>query len=264
MSERSNVGGFAPDTPTERLETLRRKPESFHQRLTLALCFGAALFVCGATVHADVPAGPAPITSDAVVVRFHSPETGGAARPRYVTARALAYEARLVALELAPDEPDASVTYDDRNVRAALDQIVAEEMLAKLPLEREPDVPTLDRVAELLRDATRERVGGPTAFDRASATEGLGPDEVQAIMRRRARAAMYVDRVIGSVLHPSEEQLREVYRTTAHPYRAKRFDDCHDELTRWIVLERVRAAETAFLQSARARVTIVYTGGIKK
>ena len=29
MSERSNYGGFAPDTPTERLETLRRKPESF-------------------------------------------------------------------------------------------------------------------------------------------------------------------------------------------------------------------------------------------
>ena len=118
MSERSNVGGFAPDTPTERLEPLRRKPESFHQRLTLALCFGAALFVCGATVHADVPAGPAPITSDAVVVRFHSPETGGAARPRYVTARALAYEARLVALELAPDEPDASVTPAPRRARA--------------------------------------------------------------------------------------------------------------------------------------------------
>ncbi|CAN5549177.1 hypothetical protein BH09MYX1_BH09MYX1_64540 [soil metagenome] len=37
-------------------------------------------------------------TTDAVVVRFHSPETGGAARPRYVTARALAYETRLVAL----------------------------------------------------------------------------------------------------------------------------------------------------------------------
>ncbi|CAN5549100.1 hypothetical protein BH09MYX1_BH09MYX1_64530 [soil metagenome] len=132
-------------------------------------------------------------------------------------------------------------------------------MLAKLPLEREPDVPALDKVAELLRQATRERVGGATAFDRASAIEGLAPDEVQAVMRRRARAAMYVDRVIGSVLAPSEEQIREVYRTTAHPYRAKRFDDCREELTRWIVLERVRAAESTFLQGARSRVTVVYT-----
>ncbi len=222
--------------------------------MTGAARIAAAFAVVAALASSDARAD-GPITADAVVVRFHSPETGGAARPRYVTARALAYEARLLALELSPD--DESAAYDDRNVRAALDQIVAEEMLAKLPLEREPDVPTLDRIADLLRDAVRERVGGTTAFDRAAAAEGLGPDEVRAVLRRRARAAMYVDRVIGSVLNPSEEQLREVYRTTAHPYRAKRFDDCRDELTRWIVLERFRAAESTFLQGARARVTIV-------
>lgn len=219
--------------------------------LGLALALGA-----GGARAADA------VTVDTVVVRFHAPETGGAARPRYVTARTLAYESRLIALETSPDDEGAA--YDERHVRAALDQIVAEEMLAKLPLEREPDVPTLDRIADTLREAIRERVGGATAFDRAAAAEGLGPDEVRAILRRRARAAMYVDRVIGSVLAPSEEQLREVYRTTAHPYRAKRFDDCRDELTRWIVLERVRSAESTFLQGARARVTVVTIGALTK
>lgn len=214
-----------------------------------------ALFGGAPSARAQDPV--VPIVADEIVARFHSPETGGASRPRYVTARALAYEARLSALEQSPDDPSAA--YDDRNVKSALDQIVAEEMLAKLPLEREPDVPALDKVAATLRQATEERIGGPTAFDRASATEGLLPAEVQTILRRRARAALYVDRVIGSVLNPSEEQVRQIYRTTAHPYRAKRFDDCRDELTRWIVLERLRAAESAFLQTARSRVTLVTT-----
>ncbi|HEX7600432.1 MAG TPA: hypothetical protein VF316_02460, partial [Polyangiaceae bacterium] len=90
----------------------------------------------------------------------------------------------------------------------------------------------------------------------------IASTEVDAMLRRRARAAIYIDRAVGNILGPTEEQLHDVYRTTAHPFRAKRFDDCHDDLARWLVAERFRAAETAFLEGARTRVTIVYVGPI--
>jgi len=229
----------------------------------------AALALVGllaAPARADgTPAPAVAVTADTVVVRFHAPETGGASRPRYVTARTLAFEARLVSLEnaigagmsLESKDPNA---YDDRDVRSALDQIIAEEMLAKLPLDKEPDVATLGRVVDTLREALWQRVGGVANFDKAALHEGIAPVEVDAMLRRRARAAIYIDRAVGNILGPTEEQLREVYRTTAHPFRAQRFDDCKDELSRWLVAERFRAAETAFLEGARTRVTVVYVG----
>ena len=233
-----------------------------------ALAFGltlAGVAVAPAALADGAPTPGVAVTSDTVVVRFHAPETGGASRPRYVTARTLAFEARLVSLEnaigagVSLEGRDANV-YDERDVRTALDQIIAEEMLAKLPLAKEPDVATLGRVVDTLREALRQRVGGVANFDKAALHEGIAPAEVDAMLRRRARAAIYVDRAVGNILGPTEEQLREVYRTTAHPFRAKRFDECKDELSRWLVAERFRAAETAFLEGARTRVTVVYVG----
>jgi hypothetical protein len=228
----------------------------------LALVLSCALSATAAL--ADGAPAPVSITADTVVVRFHAPETGGASRPRYVTARTLAFEARLVALENATAAGvslgDVQGAYDERDVRTALDQIIAEEMLAKLPLDKEPDVATQNRVVDTLREALWQRIGGVAYFEKAALREGIAPTEVDAMLRRRARAAIYIDRAVGNILGPTEEQLHEVYRTTAHPFRAKRFDDCHDELSRWLVAERFRAAETAFLEGARTRVTVVYVG----
>ena len=51
-----------------------------------------------------------------------------------------------------------------------------------------------------------------------------------------------------------KEQLREVFRTSAHPFKNQPFETVRPALTRWFVEERLRAAETTFLQVARARV----------
>jgi len=238
------------------------------KRAVAAFALALALASAGVAFADGAPSTPPPITADTVVVRFHAPETGGAARPRYVTARSLAFEARLVSLEsaigggLSVDAHDAQSTYDERDVRAALDQIIAEEMLAKLPLDKEPDVATLGRVVDTMRQAQQQRVGGAANFEKAALREGIASTEVDAMLRRRARAAIYIDRAVGNILGPTEEQLHDVYRTTAHPFRGKTFEDCHDDLARWLVAERFRAAETAFLEGARTRVTVVYVGPI--
>jgi hypothetical protein len=60
-------------------------------------------------------------------------------------------------------------------------------------------------------------------------------------------------------LQPTDEQLREVYRTSAHPFRGQPFDRIRSALSRWFVIERVRVAETAFFQGARTRVVVIVT-----
>ncbi len=201
-------------------------------------------------------AQPAFVTVDSVVVRYYGAETGGPSRPRFITARQLDYEARLLALE---EDPQAAehVIVQLGHVRAAVEAHVAEDVLASLPLDPEPDPQTLQRVSEMLRVGLEQRAGGKAIFDQAAKLEGISASEVEVMIRRVARAAIYLDRT-SPLLSTSEDELREIYRTANHPYRQHRFDEIRDDLARWLVVERFRAAEQSFLQTARSRLTVIY------
>lgn len=82
---------------------------------------------------------------------------------------------------------------------------------------------------------------------------------MDALVHRAALAVWYLDHAVTPILHPSDEQLRDVFRTSANPYRGQTFENVREALARWFVLERVRVTESAFLQSARSRVKIVMT-----
>ncbi len=213
----------------------------------------AALFAAAPALAQGGDQTPSFVTADSVTVRFFAPDLGGAARPRFVTARQLSFEARLFALE-----EDPSGVVQPRHVRAALDAHVADEMLGALPLESAPDAKAIAQAVETLRGALEQRVGGASAIERAEKLEGITPREVDAMFVRQARAALYIDRALSPILASTEDQLRETYRTTSHPFRSRRFEDARDDLARWITLERFRSAEQAYLQSARARITVVY------
>jgi hypothetical protein len=225
-----------------------------------------------AALSALIAAGPAVAETaptrtvlDRAVARFYAPETGGAARPRFVEQRTLAFEARLEAMAEKPE--GIGDGYQDRHVRAALEHHVGEEVLASLahkliggsPANRRPSDADLARVRQDLADALFERLGGKTQVEAAATAEQLDALELDSILRRQALAAWYLDRAVSPLLQPSDEQLREVYRTSTHPYRGRPFDEIRPELARWFLMERVRAAETAFYQGARTRVVVVVT-----
>jgi hypothetical protein len=200
---------------------------------------------------------------DRVAVRYYASETGGSIRPRFVTERTLAFETRLE-VEAEGTEGPAEGTgsalsgpYPERFVRTALELHVAEELLAALQIQSGLEPPELPTLAKAARDALVERVGGEDALRATAEAEAVGATEIDAILRRKARAAYYLDHDVSPILHPSEEQLREVFRTSAHPFKGKRFEAVHDDLLRWFVAERLRVAETSYLQSARNRVKIV-------
>ncbi len=83
--------------------------------------------------------------------------------------------------------------------------------------------------------------------------------------RRIVRAEAYVDVALQPILSPTEEDVREVFRTDAHPFKGSRLDDpaVRERLVRWLVFERLRQAESSFLQAARSRLKIVNVPGVK-
>lgn len=223
---------------------------------------GALMLVSARGARADTAGKP---FIDRVAVRFFAPETGGPEHPRFVLERTLAFEARLEVM--AGSASGIGDGYQERDVRSALDHDVAEQVLATLgqkliedsPADKRPPQAEIDSVARLINEAEIERLGGRPRLLAAAAAEQLDPSEVDTLLARGAFAAWYLDRMVTPLLHPSDEQLREVYRTTAHPFRGKPFEAAHDALARWFVIDRVRVAESAFLQAARSHLQLIVT-----
>jgi hypothetical protein len=222
------------------------------------------LLVLGVARVASAETAPG-VDVDRAAVRFFAPETGGADHPRFVLERVLAFEARLEQMADSPQGIGDGV--QERDVRNALEHDVAEQVLASLgqkliddsPADKRPPPSEIDAVVRLVSGAQLERLGGRPRVDAAAAAEQLDASEVDAILYRGAFAAWYLDRAVTPLLHPSDEQLRDVYRTAAHPYRGQPFDKIRDALSRWFVIDRVRVADSAFLQAARSHVKIIVT-----
>jgi hypothetical protein len=194
------------------------------------------------------------IVADRVSVRFLSPETGGAAKPRFLTERELAFFTRIEALlEQTPLEPN---DYPERYVRLAVDRLVARSMLAALMIQRGVEPPDLPRLTLEARAELEARLGPPQVLADVMRKEGIEEEELLSFLRDEVRATYYVDRAITPILAVTEDSLRAAFRSMVHPYRREKFDDVRVKLRRWLVVERLRAAELEFLQGARARVKI--------
>jgi hypothetical protein len=190
---------------------------------------------------------------DRVAVRFVSPETGGSAHPRFFTQREIAFVARLEALlEQSPIEGnDIPETY----ARVAIDRLVARTMLASLMIQRGVEPPELLRASHEARGELEARIGETTLASMMKA-EGIEEAELLVLLRDYVRATHYVDRAVTPVLTVTEDQLREAFRATMHPYRGAKFEDVRPRLKRWLVAERMRVAEIEYLQAVRARIRV--------
>jgi hypothetical protein len=186
------------------------------------------------------------------LVRYYAPETGGPQRPRFITERTLAFFARMEAQ--AERNPNV---YEERYVRAAMERYVAEDMLSELVVRRGTEPQDLPRLVQDARSDLCDRLGGCGQLQDALAREGITEAELANHLRRKVRAAAYVDRSITPIFHPAEDEVYEAYRTSLHPYRGLAFSECKTQLSRWLTYEKLRLSELEYLQSARARVRIV-------
>lgn len=220
------------------------------------VCIAAgALLAVTASVSTSVAK---PLIADRAVVRLVAPETGGARSPRFIFQRTLAFEARIEALA-DPDRGGPSADerpYRERHVRAALERHVAETLLASLRIDPEPSERELLRQTEAARRMLVERLGSVSALERAAAAEGIDSRELTSILRRQARASLYLDRMVAPMLTPSEAELRNIHRVVQTPFRDRTFEEVEPALRRWYVGRRLTAALGSFFQNARSRVRI--------
>jgi hypothetical protein len=217
-----------------------------------SLALGLALSSCVATGSLCAE----PVLVDRAVVRFEAPETGGARRPRFVFERELSFEARLEALA----DPDSGALGDlpfrDRHVTAALDRHIAETILGTLRIEPEPTAAELEHQSQLARRMLSDRAGGPAKLDAAREAEGLSEREFGRLLLQKARASLYLDRMVTPMLEPSEAELRSLHKSTNTPFRDAPFDTIRPALLRWYVSRRLNAALASFFENARSRIDV--------
>ena len=132
--------------------------------------------------------------------------------------------------------------YEERDVRAALEHDVAEQMLASLaeklivdsPADKRPALDEVPRIEQQVGAAFSNAWEVGARVDDAAQAEQIDESEVEVLLHRAALAAWYLDRAVTPILHPSEEQLRDVFRTSAHPYRGQTFDGAREALSRLV------------------------------
>ncbi|MBN1608470.1 MAG: hypothetical protein JW940_17695 [Polyangiaceae bacterium] len=217
----------------------------------LALACWAALLLAGRPCAAE------PRLVDRAVVRFVASETGGLRSPQFICERMLAFEARLEALsESRRVLSDRRRPYLEHHVRAAMDRHIAETLLASLAIDPEPSHKELDRQAVAAERMLVQRIGGASALESAAAAEGIDRREVFGMLRRRARASLYLDRMVAPMLVPSTAELERVHLVAPEPLRSQSFSDSRLAVERWYVARQLAEAVMSYYQGARSRVRV--------
>jgi len=200
--------------------------------------------------------GAEPVAVDRAVVRFQAPETGGARRPRFVFERELSFEARLEALSDTDRASLGDEPYRERHVTAALDRHIAETILGALRIDPEPTPAELLQQSQLAHRILSDRAGGEEALDSARRAEGMSEREFARLLAQKARASLYLDRMVTPMLAPSEAELRSLHKSTNTPFRNAPFETIRPALLRWYVSRRLNAALASFYENARSRIDV--------
>ena len=225
--------------------------------VALCLCFGVT-----ASAQAQAPSPPPSQAQDSaggvvdrVVARFSAPEIGGPRSPRFIYERRLAFEARLVALsDRSHKSQDGK--YRERHLRGAMERHIAETLLGGLDIVPAPTSKDVELRVKAARLALLQRIGGQAVLAEAARAEGIEHSEIVHMMRRQARASIYLDRMVTPMLRPSEAELRNVHRGVSTPYSAKPFRQVAGDLRRWYVANRLASALASFYENARSRLRL--------
>jgi hypothetical protein len=232
----------------------------FGVALVSPCCAGVVLTLLMLLLGSDsVAAEQAAAPPDRSVMRFFAPDLGGAPTPQFIFERELAFEARLQALADPDQSKDSPKPYLARHVRSAIERHIAESLLANLRVDPAPSDEELDRQAESARRILSERVGGSPALVAAAKAEGMSEREVTILLRRQARASIYLDRMVAPMLTPTRTELRQVYAVERHPFTQSSFEEIEPLLRNWWIGHRLSDAVEQYFANARQRVVVTLT-----
>lgn len=209
-----------------------------------------------AAAQVSLGAGREPAVVDRVVVRFTAPELGGVNAPSFIFERELAFEARLEALSDPRFTPTELEPYLAVHVRAALERHVAEAILESLRMTPPPSVREIETRVAAAEASLAIEVRGGTLIGRAARVEGLEQREVYRLLQRRARASLYLDRMVAPMLSPSEAELQALHNSGRTPFSRVPYAEVASEMRRWYVSRALRQAVQSYFDGARSRITL--------
>ena len=227
---------------------------SFGARRALLSCLAIA-----GVIGTSAPSTRAAPALDRVVARFSDPEAGDAQSLRFVTMRELILEAWLAAYERAPSATKPA-SFDDKLLRAALERHVIEEVLS----ERLTSAAATLAVGELERATLAARTAEFVAVDgrleqALVAAGGEGPParvELDAVLRRRARAELYLEIAVAPPTVLDEAELRAAHPKAPPLIATKPFEDVAPTLRAYLRSVRLREAAQAYYQAVRTRLRL--------
>ena len=209
---------------------------------------------------AIVPAAAAPSkVIDRVVARFSDPESGqGGGAIRFVMMRELILDAWLVAYERAAPGT-TPVGFDDKQLRTAVERHVIEEVLSERLGDTVPANVIVKRTDEA-RTALGLLVGTGRVEEALAAASGGVPGggvvELASILRRRARAEIYLELAISQPAEVGEADLRAAFAKPPVALVGKTFDEAAPALRIFLRSSRLREASQAYYQAVRGRLKL--------
>ena len=242
-------------------------------RLCLStLCLALTLLYPTGEPKAEPGAPPkGPFRIDRVAVRWHSAATGGIDRPQFVSARKLAFLARLEALV---SDKNVKKGYESKHIRRALQRHITETILANLPVNPEPTAKQIGDYAEDARKVLHRQIIvhqkpkktqlskkdikklGFAYVQRAAIKEGIEGADLDAVLARRARASWYLDKTVAPMLEPSSTQLINLQRSGTTPYTSIGFDQARQALRDWYLTNQLRLALDRYYNTVRTAVKV--------
>jgi hypothetical protein len=232
------------------------------RRLRASIAAVATLVGAAIAIAPGAHAAPAKVL-DRVVARFSDPESGQAAGAiRFVMMRELILDAWLVAFERAAPGT-TPVGFDDKQLRVALERHIIDEVLS----ERLGDTVSQAAIAKRADDARTAlalTVGTGRLEEALSAASGGVPGggavELASILRRRARAEIYLEIAISQPVEISEADLRAAFVKPPPALVGKSFDEGAPALRIYLRSARLREASQAYYQAVRGRLKLEIVG----
>jgi hypothetical protein len=212
----------------------------------------------GVLVSALVTGAPCAAASmmvaDRAVARFSDPEAADVTGAlRFVMMRELVIEAWLVAYERATT---GSPSIDDKTLRLALERHVIEAVLSARPLPTAWEA-KVEREAIDARNAEALAVGGAPRFTellvRATGSSEGGAAELTTILRRRARAQLYLETAVGLGYEPNEGELHALH---GKMLPTEPFDVAAPILRAYLRMTKLREGAQAYHQAVRSKLRL--------
>lgn len=140
-------------------------------------------------------------------------------------------------------------------MRATLDEIVGESLIAREAARVRIAEPSAEEVAEEMMRLER-RAGGADRLEKILRMLGTSRRELDAVARRRAAVQAFLRANLEGSTVIRDAELERVHEAGNHPYEGRPLEEVADELRAWLSRRALQRAVRRWVAVLRARTSV--------